>query len=378
MRKSNGINNRKLRSVAFALSLLLLFSLLPGCVGQEAKANTGQGEIVTFTDSCGREVELPKEITRIAPSGVVATMILDTIAPEYMVCISNTPSSEQFKYLPDNLVKLPTTGQLYGSKSTINLESLLSADPQVIIDLGDPKEGIEKDMDAVQKQTGVPTIFIQADLPNMAQAYRTLGEILSGKEERGEELAAFIDETMTMAAENKAKISEEDRISVMYTSGTSGLNSNAKGSVQSQVMDLVGAENAIVVNEISNKGGGNTVSLEQLYLFDPDMILFTTGSVYSSVSEDPAWMRLKAISSDAYYEIPGMPYNWMSNPPSINMVLGIWWFGNLLYPDVYSYDMKEKAKEMYLLFWNYQLSEEEANAMLQNSIIKRNNQGGGE
>jgi len=381
MRKSNGINRRNgrtFRSVAFALFLLLLLSLLPGCVGQEAKADTGQGETVIFTDSCGREVELPKEITRVAPSGVVASMILATVAPEYMVCISNTPSSEQYKYLPDNLLKLPTTGQLYGSKSTINLESLLSAEPQVIIDLGDQKEGIEKDMDAVQKQTGIPTVFIQADLQNMAHAYRMLGEILSGKKERGEELAGFIDETMTMATKNRAQISPEDRISVMYTSGTSGLNSNAKGSVQSQVIELVGAENAVVVDDISNKGGGNTVSLEQLYLFDPDMILFTTGSVYSSVSQDPAWMRLKAISSDSYYEIPGMPYNWMSNPPSLNMVFGIWWFGNLLYPDVYSYDMKEKAKEMYLLFWNYQLSEEEAKAMLQNSTIRKSNQGGGE
>ena len=100
------------------------------------------------------------------------------------------------------------------------------------------------------------------------------------------------------------------------------------------------------------------------------MILFTTGSVYSSAAADQAWSRLSAIKNDAFYEIPGLPYNWMSNPPSINMILGIWWLGNLAYPDIYDYDMKEKAKEFYRLFWNYNLTDEEAAAMLANSTIK--------
>ncbi|MFR7743450.1 MAG: hypothetical protein ACLU3I_09270 [Acutalibacteraceae bacterium] len=55
------------------------------------------------------------------------------------------------------------------------------------------------DLDALQRQIGMPVIFIEADLPHMAEAYRTLGKILSGKEARGEELAAFVDETVSLA-----------------------------------------------------------------------------------------------------------------------------------------------------------------------------------
>lgn len=361
----------KKRVLPFMIAVLLLLNLFVGCnAGAEVTIDDKAGTIM-FTDSANRQVELPADITRIAPSGAVATMILSTIAPEYMVSVSSSPSSSQYGYLPEELIKLPTTGQLYGSKSTINLEALLSANPQVIIDLGDPKEGIDKDMDALQKQTGIPTIYIRADLSYMADAYRILGRILSGKVEQGEEIAAFIDETIKMAKDNSAKVKEEERISAMYTTGTSGLNTNAKGSIQSQVLDLVGVENAIIVDEISNKGGGNIIGMEQLYLFDPDMILFTTGSVYSSVSEDPAWSKLSAIRNGSFYEIPGLPYNWLSNPPSLNMVLGIWWLGNLVYPEIYNYDMTEKAKEFYSLFWGYDLTDEEAATMLANSIKKR-------
>lgn len=353
---------------------MLLLSFLPGCSDSQEGGGKGANTI-EFTDSCGRTVTLPEDITRVAPSGSVATLIMATIAPEYLVSVCSSPSSSQYQYLPKELIELPTTGQLYGSKSNINLETLLNAKPQVIIDLGDAKDTIAYDMSALQKQTGIPTIFIEADVTHMAEAYRTLGALLAGKSEKGEKLASFIDGTVTMAEENAVKVKERDGTSIMYATGTSGLNANAAGSLQAQVIDLIGAENAIVVDDVSSKNGGNTINMEQLYLFKPDVIIFAPGSAFDAVADDPVWMQLSAVRNNAYYEIPGLPYNWMSNPPSVNMVLGIWWLGNLLYPDIYDYDMIQKAQEIYSLFWNYTLTDEEASEMLKNSTLKRAEEG---
>ncbi len=356
----------KKRISAALLALALLLSLC-GC---GTKAAAGGEKTISFTDSCGRKVEIPAKITRIAPSGAVATMILSTIAPADLVGISATPSSAQYKYLPRKFLKLPTFGQLYGSKSNINLEALIAASPQVIIDLGDKKDGMASDLNALQKQTGIPVIFVEADLPHMAEAYRTLGTLISGKKDRGEKLAAFVDHTLKTAKENRKKIPKSRRLSVMYTSGTTGLNTNAKGSVQAQVLDIVGAKNAITVEDVSDKGGGNTINMEQLYAFDPDVIVMAQGGPYATLPSDKVWNKLKAVKSGKYYEIPGEPYNWMSNPPSVNMLLGVWWLGNLLYPDVYHYDMKSVAEKFYRLFWNYPLSDGEAAALLANSTGK--------
>ena len=346
----------------------LLLALLPGC-GSGKTALTG--ETVIFTDSAGRKVEVPAEITRVAPSGAVAAMFLASVCPEYMVCIASTPSSAQYKYLDQSLIRLPTTGQLYGSKSTINLEALISAKPQVIIDLGDAKDGISRDMNSLQKQTGIPVVFIEADLEHMAQAFRMLGELLHGKEDRCGELAAYVEETVALARENSGKIPEAERLTVMYTTGVSGLNTNASGSTQAQVLPLVGAVNAIVVEDVSDRGGGNTISLEQMFNFDPDVILFTVGSMYADAAGDKSWSQLRAIQNGDYYEIPGLPYNWMSSPPSLNMLLGIRWLGNLLYPRIYDYDMAAEAQRAYKLLWDYDLSPEEAEDMLKNSTGKR-------
>ena len=179
-------------------------------------------ETVSFTDSTGRAVELPANITKIAPSGPVATMILAAFAPEKLVCTGTNIGDDQAAFLYEGLSDLPMTGQLYGGKATFNLEELLATGAEVIIDLGDFKKSIADDLTALQEQTGLPCIFLEADLAHMADAFRSLGTIL-GKEERGEELARLVEETMTMAAENSAKITEDQMVSVLYSSGSDPL-----------------------------------------------------------------------------------------------------------------------------------------------------------
>ena len=346
------------RLISIALIITLVFtSLFAQAVQEEVKKET-----VSFTDSSGRVVEIPATIDRVAPSGAVATMFLSAFAPEKMCTVSGRPSSAQMAYLPEELASLPETGQMYGSKATLNLEELLASGAELVIDLGDYKDGIQEDLDALQSQIGIPVIFIEANMESMASAFRTLGKVLS-MEERGEALGAFVDETMAMAAENKGKI--KDKVSVMYTTTADGLGTNAKGSTQAQVLEIVGAENAIVVENVSDKGGGNQINLETAMMADPDVIIFTEESIYKEVSTLSGWKEMTAVKNGSYYMVPTMPYNWLGNPPSMNMLIGVWWLGNLLYPEYYSYSMVDKAREIYSLLWGYDLSVEETETMLE-------------
>ena len=320
-------------------------------------------ETVSFTDSSGRAVELPANITKIAPSGPVATMILAAFAPEKLVCTGTNIGDDQAAFLYEGLSDLPMTGQLYGGKATFNLEELLATGAEVIIDLGDFKKSIADDLTALQEQTGLPCIFLEADLAHMADAFRSLGTIL-GKEERGEELAKLVEETMTMAAENSAKITEDQMVSVLYSSGSDPLGTNAEGSSQAQVLGIVGAKNAVVVDEVTSKGGGNMINMEQLYNFDPNVVLVTDAAALEIIESETAWQELRAVKDGKVYTVPTELYCWLSAPPSMNMILGVWWLGNLLYPEVYDYDMTAKAQEIYKTFWNYDLTAEEAAAML--------------
>lgn len=357
----------KQRILALFLALCLCLPL--AACGKKQGYDPLEGvQTRVVTDSAGRQVEIPADIRRVAPSGSTAQMILMPIAHDLLAGLASSPSTAQMPYFPEEVRYLPTFGQFYGSKANLNMESLIDARPQIIIDLGDKKDNIADDMDRIQKQTGIPTVFIEANLDDMAAAYRTLGDILN-RSDMAEPLAQFIEKTVSMARQNSAKIPENQRLSVLFGTGSTGLACNAAGSVQADVIDLVGAVNAIIPQEVSNRGGGTAVSLEEVYAVEPDVILLSTGGPYDTLAQGE-WAGLQAVQSGKYYEIPGLPYDWMSSPPSVNRVLGIWWLGNLLYPELYDYDMVQVAREYYGLFWHYDLTEEEARQMLSRSTLK--------
>ena len=75
------------KALVLLLALAMVLSLAAcGSAPAATPAEEPAAETVMFTDSCGREVELPANITKIAPSGTVATMILAAFAPEKLVC----------------------------------------------------------------------------------------------------------------------------------------------------------------------------------------------------------------------------------------------------------------------------------------------------
>ena len=362
------------KRIITCIILIIAILTVSGC---GSGPSTGPADVQTAADTAkisvkddyGRTVSVPEEITKIAPSGATAQMFLMTIAPDLLVGLAASPSTTQMAYFPEEMWYLPTFGQFYGAKSTLNMEALVDAGPQIIIDTGDRKSSGKTDMDGIQRQTKIPTVFYCATLAEMPHAYREIGRLL-GREEEAEELARFVEKTTAMAAEKSAQIPEEERVRIMYGTGSTGLAVNADESSQAQVIDIIGAKNAIIPDVITDKGGGTIVNMESVYTEDPDVIIFTSGGPYSRV-QDSEWANLRCIQNNDYYEIPGTPYNWVSSPPSVNMVLGVWWLGQLIYPDVYNdYDIIEVAQEYYKLFWHYDLTEEEAREFLKNSTFK--------
>ena len=353
------------KAVALLISAAFLFGLLCGCA-ENVREQEAFSDQRRFTDSCGREVSVPNEILRVAPSGATAQMILLTLAPDLLVGLSSAPDKAQQAYLPKQIKGLPEFGQFYGSKANLNMESLIAAQPQIIIDLGSNYSGISENMDLIQEQTGISAVFIDAELSALPQAYRMLGDLL-GRQEDAEILAQYIEKTLAMAQENSAKVT--DRKTVFFGTGPSGLDCNAAGSSQADVIDLIGAVNAIHADEITDRNGGTVVNLEQVYAVDPDVIILTPDGVYETL-EKGEWADLSAVKNGTYYEIPSLPYGWMCMPPSVNRVLGIRWLGNLLYPEIYDYDMISEAQEFYRLFWHYELPEAEAQQFLSRSTLK--------
>jgi iron complex transport system substrate-binding protein len=326
-------------------------------------------EFYDFTDSAGRVVSLPSEVARIAPSGQLAQMFLIAIAPDLLVSISSEYKGDNAKYVPSNIPSLPVIGQFYG-QDNLNLETVAEINPQIIIDIGEAKNSIVEDMDNIQNAVTIPTIFVEAYLDNPekdtpAEAFRTLGQIL-GREEKGEELAQFCERIFNQTNEVLASVGD-NKLSALYLLGEAGTNVLAKTSYHAEVLDKL-TNNLAVVDSPSSKGSGNEVSLEQISLWNPEYIIFAPDVDVAAIEADPTWQALDAIANNHYVQVPQGPYNWMGSPPSINRYLGMIWLTKTFYPEFAVYLLYDQVKEYYELFYGYDLSVADYDALTANAI----------
>jgi iron complex transport system substrate-binding protein len=325
-------------------------------------------ETITFIDDLGREVQLPAQIDRMAPSGHTAQQVLLTIAPEKLVGLSKELNDEQLKIFGEKFATYEVFGAVLGASDDLNREAIAAADPQVIIDTGEAKSNAAEELDALQDQVGIPVVFIEAKLSDYGSAYEKLGTLL-GVEERGKKLAEYCTNAYSEVTTVMDSIAEEDRVKMAYLLGDKGTNAIAQGSFQGSVVDLV-ATNVVVVDDVSSKGSGNEISLEQLAVWDPELIVFQEDSVYDTVAEDAAWSSLTAIKNGNYYEVPNDPWCWLNNPPTVNQIMGLQWLPRLLYADKFDTSIEDVTRSYYSTMYSYELSDEELTELVKNALPK--------
>ena len=349
--------------VALLLVFCMIFTLC-ACADTAEETQASEGaKTVEFKDDAGRTVTLPEKISRIVPSGPLSQIILFAIAPDMFVGLASKWDDCAKGFVDSKYYDLPYFGQIYGS-ADLNVEELALADPQIIIDIGEAKKSVVEDLDDLTKQTGIQAVHIEASLATMPQTFRTLGKLL-GREERGEELAAFCERVYNRTVSIMEQVGD-NKVNALYITGEEGLNVLANGSYHAEMLDML-VNNLAVVEEPSSKGSGNAVSMEQIALWNPDYIIFAPGSVYATAAENETWSQINAIANGTYIETPEGPHNWMGTPPAVQRYLGMIWLTATLYPEHCDFDMKAEIMEYYRLFYGCEMTEAQYNALTANA-----------
>ena len=157
------------------------------------------------------------------------------------------------------------------------------------------------------------------------------------------------------------------RKTILYCLGDKGIHVLAEGSFHADTVNLMG-ENLAKLSEVSHGGNGNEVDLEQILLWNPEVIVFSPESIYDTVGEEAVWQQLDAISSGSYYRTPTGPYGWLSSPPAVQRYLGMLWLGAVLYPEYADYDLQETVVEYYQMFYGCGLTDEMYQALISGGI----------
>ncbi len=223
-----------------------------------------------FVDSAKRKITLSAQVSRVFVAGPPASVLAYVLARDAMVGWIRQPSPAEKEFLAAPARDLPETGRLTGRGDTVSLERLVAAKPDLVLDFGSTADTYVSLADRVQSQTGIPYALIDGRFAATSASLKLAAEML-GRQARGAELAAFADKTFAQVDEVIARIPADKRPRVYLARGPEGLETGARGSINTEIIERVGAIN--VVEGIGGRGNIATASLEQIIAWQPDTIV---------------------------------------------------------------------------------------------------------
>jgi len=339
---------------------LFLFLFLSLCLATSAHART-------ITDMTGRRVVIPDRIEKVVGLSPPATYLIYAIDPNLLAGLSFPLRGDEKFYTVETFKKLPNVGGIAGESRNLNVETLLKVKPDVVF-LWELKRkdisGINRKYEQTLKPLGIPILYVRIGSVNdYPAAFRFMGDVL-GRRERAASLERYAVTVLRRVSRAMSGIPEGGkRVSVYYAEGLDGLSTDGDGSMHTQLIPLSGGRNVCDIRETSLMGM-EKITMEQLLLYDPDVILVKERACFERIRKDPCWQHLRAVRAGRVHLIPYVPFNWFDRPPSHMHLLGIQWLSNLLHPDRYPMDMVRETRSFYRLFFSRELSDREAREIL--------------
>jgi iron complex transport system substrate-binding protein len=300
----------------------------------------------TVTDGAGRAVPVPERVERVFPAGPPASIFLYTLAPELLIGWPRANRPEEREFLLPDVGGRPEVGRITGRGNTANLEVVLALKPDLILDVGSASPTYVSLAERVQQQTGIPYALLDGRFDGIPLGYRTLGALI-GRREQGEAFARSAEDTIKTITQRVGTIPPERRPRVYYARGPRGLETGLGGSINVETIELIARNVAD-----GTRGGLANVSIEQVLLWNPEIIVTIDHDFAANVLSDLAWAPVAAVRARRVHLSPKLPFGWVDFPPTVNRLIGLWWLAKILYPDLFPEDLRALTRAFYTRFYH--------------------------
>ncbi len=314
-------------------------------------------------DMSGRKVTIPDTITKVVGVSPPATYLLYAVDPAVIGGLNFPLWENERKYTIEGYRRLPVVGGMFGQGRIINQEVLLKVAPDFVLYWAWKDDAVGRKFEAQLAQLAIPRVTVRlASLLDYPAALQFLGDVL-GKSARAKQLQNYAEATLAEAKKVTAAIPVERRVSVYYAEGIDGLSTERSGSSHAELIALAGGVNVHKGVEV-DAYGMEKVSMEQLLLYDPEVILVKDKRFFAGIRNDSRWQNIRAVKNGRVHLIPEVPFNWFDRPPSFMRLLGVKWLVSVLYPNRHPIDMIGETRAFYELFLGVALNEKDAREIL--------------
>jgi iron complex transport system substrate-binding protein len=338
------------------IGMIVITLIFTGC-GQKPRSDAGQEMVVrSVTDFAGRTVQLGKTERLACLFAISGQIVVMLGKAEQIVAVAPGLKRDQILNQLAPSLAVADTPSLGG---VINIESLLNTKPDVIFigpDVYHNKNEAEK-----LDRTGIPYLVVGYD--SMAQQQKMIemiGDVVGAKE-KAIKYNQYYQECIERVQRRIGDVAAEARPRV-YHSVVEPLKTDQSPSLPDDWLRSAGAINVSAENQVRSEG--NFVSLEQVIVWNPQVIIVNEDGVTGEIMGNPQWRAIEAVNNGKVWQLPVGISRW-GHQGGLETPLAILWTAKMLYPDKFAdVDMSAEIKRFYREFFAMDVTDELAEKIL--------------
>lgn len=313
----------------------------------------------TITDCIGRKVTVPESPQRVACLYAATAHMLALVGEGGKIV--GAPDGVrrdvvmQIKYPGIKSIAVPY------QNGAINVEELLKISADVALVRKSTAEN-PAEMEKLKK-LNIPYVVVDfSSIAELKTAITVIGDLF-GKREITDSYIRYMDETFATVKSRLNGLSDKDKISV-YHSVNAATQSYSSGCISAEIMELAGVKNVAFGAGFGNGENGGNTTLEQIYRWNPQVILVNDNNVVSYLYGNAKWQGLTAVKNKKVVTLPVGVSRW-GHFGSIEPQMGALFIASTLYPERFrELNMTQTVIGYYSQFFHLNISQSLAQGIL--------------
>ncbi|MBP3895527.1 MAG: ABC transporter substrate-binding protein [Mogibacterium sp.] len=367
--------------LALMLAIAMMAASLAACAGSNGSgdaesaedATEAKAEIITITDHADKQVEVPKEINRIAvcdifPIPSVLAVFFDSADKIVGMPEPSKTAAENglLGQLYPEILKAET-GYIDGSN--VNMEELAKLEPDVVIYSASSPELGEQLANAGFAAVAISVNKWDYDCIETLNNWIDLLSQMFPDSDKAELVKKRSNEMYELVQDRVKDIPDEERAKAffLFQYSDSTLLTSGKQFFGQWWADAIGAKN---VAEELEKDNSVPVNMEQVYEWNPNLIFMTNfntyypDDLYGNTVEGYDWSPVDAVKNQRVFKMPLGMYR--SYTPGVDCPVTLIWMAKTAYPEKFEdVDVIKQAKDYYKEVFGIDLTDDQAKSIFE-------------
>lgn len=312
----------------------------------------------------GSEMMIPDHAERIAAVYGPSYEICAALGAEDRIVVAADVQFENFPWALKIWKRIKKIPYLRNVHSSVNFEELQKYSPDLVLTFNRPNE-----INQLRK-AGIPVVngLTPRSLEDEKRLMMVYSDALGGDApERAQRYCSYFDEKLQSIKEITDYLTDEERPSVYYA----GVDLLTTYGNQSDIVEVIEAAGGTPVMMSLNAGNHTAINYEQLTSWNPEFIFIDHGGmndretvedILEGTEKNRRYQSVSAVKNHKMFLVPSGTFYW---DMGIQKILLIEYIADILHPDLFAdLDMKEELKEFYSTFFEYNLTDDEAERIL--------------